>query len=62
MFERLIDFMPLPPVEEDGSVAEAPALEFTKVSCCTLLKGSFMFDVVFSKFLFYFGSFVNISW
>jgi len=33
VFERLIDYMPLPPVEEDGSVADAPALEFTKVEC-----------------------------
>ena len=31
VFERLIDYMPLPPVEEDGSVADTPALEFTKV-------------------------------
>lgn len=33
VFERLIDYMPLPPVEEDGSLAEVPALEFTKVEC-----------------------------
>jgi len=33
VFERLIDYMPLPPAEEDGSLAETPAIEFTKVEC-----------------------------
>jgi len=33
VFERLIDYMMLPPVEEDGSLAESPAIEFTKVEC-----------------------------
>ena len=28
----LIDYMPLPPVTEDGALAEVPNLEFTKVS------------------------------
>jgi len=32
VYERLIDYMPLPPVEEEG-VTEPPALEFTKVEC-----------------------------
>jgi len=31
VFDRLIDYMPLPPVNEDGSVAPSPSLEFTKV-------------------------------
>jgi len=31
VFDRLIDYMPLPPVTEDGSVAPTPSLEFTKV-------------------------------
>ena len=31
VFDRLIDYMPLPPVTEDGSLAEVPNLEFTKV-------------------------------
>jgi len=33
VFERLIDYMMLPPAEEDGSLAESPAIEFTKVEC-----------------------------
>lgn len=33
VFDRLIDYMPLPPATEDGVVAEAPPLEFTKVEC-----------------------------
>jgi len=33
VFERLIDYMPLPPVDEDGTLAETPNLEFTKVEC-----------------------------
>jgi len=33
VFERLIDYMPLPPLTEDGSVTEVPNLEFTKVEC-----------------------------
>lgn len=34
VFDRLIDYMPLPPLAEDGSVtAEVPSLEFTKVEC-----------------------------
>jgi len=33
VFERLIDYMPLPPVTEDGSLTEVPSLEFTKVEC-----------------------------
>jgi hypothetical protein len=33
VFERLIDYMPLPPLEEDGSLTEPPAIEFTKVEC-----------------------------
>ena len=31
VFDRLIDYMPLPPATEDGSLAEVPNLEFTKV-------------------------------
>ena len=31
VFDRLIDYMPLPPATEDGSLAEGPNLEFTKV-------------------------------
>ena len=31
VFSRLIDYMPLPPLTEDGALAEAPSLEFTKV-------------------------------
>lgn len=33
IFNRLIDYMPLPPVTEDGALAEVPNLEFTKVEC-----------------------------
>ena len=33
VFDRLIDYMPLPPATEDGSLAEVPNLEFTKVQC-----------------------------
>lgn len=33
VFDRLIDYMPLPPATEDGSLAEVPNLEFTKVEC-----------------------------
>jgi len=33
VFERLIDYMPLPPILEDGSLSEVPDLEFTKVEC-----------------------------
>ena len=31
VFDRLIDYMPLPPVTEDGSMTEVPSIEFTKV-------------------------------
>ena len=31
MFDRLIDYMPLPPATEDGSLTEVPSIEFTKV-------------------------------
>ena len=31
VFDRLIDYMPLPPATEDGSLVEVPNLEFTKV-------------------------------
>ena len=31
VFDRLIDYMPLPPIDADGSLAEVPDLEFTKV-------------------------------
>ena len=31
VFDRLIDYMPLPPATEDVSLAEVPNLEFTKV-------------------------------
>ena len=31
VFDRLIDYMPLPPASEDGSLVEVPNLEFTKV-------------------------------
>jgi len=33
VFDRLIDYMPLPPATEDGSLGEVPNLEFTKVEC-----------------------------
>jgi len=33
VFDRLIDYMPLPPATEDGSLVEVPNLEFTKVEC-----------------------------
>lgn len=33
VFERLIDYMPLPPASEDGSLTDVPSLEFTKVEC-----------------------------
>jgi len=33
VFERLIDYMPLPPIDADGSLADVPDLEFTKVEC-----------------------------
>jgi len=33
VFDRLIDYMPLPPTTEDGSLNEVPNLEFTKVEC-----------------------------
>lgn len=33
VFDRLIDYMPLPPVTEDGSMTEVPSIEFTKVEC-----------------------------
>ena len=34
LFDRLIDYIPLPPVSEDGNVVyEVPNLEFTKVEC-----------------------------
>lgn len=33
VFDRLIDYMPLPPVTEDGSMTEIPSIEFTKVEC-----------------------------
>ena len=34
VFDRLIDYLPLPPVSEDGNVVyEVPNLEFTKVEC-----------------------------
>jgi len=33
VFDRLIDYMPLPPIDADGSLAEVPDLEFTKVEC-----------------------------
>ena len=32
VFDRLIDYMPLPPATEDGSLVEVPNLEFTKVN------------------------------
>ena len=32
VFDRLIDYMPLPPASEDGSLTEVPSIEFTKVS------------------------------
>ena len=31
VFDRLIDYMPLPPASEDGSLTEVPSIEFTKV-------------------------------
>ena len=31
VFDRLIDYMPLPPATEDGSLTEVPSIEFTKV-------------------------------
>ena len=31
LFDRLIDYLPLPPMSEDGVLHEAPTLEFTKV-------------------------------
>ena len=31
VFDRLIDYMPLPPATEDGAMTEVPNLEFTKV-------------------------------
>lgn len=33
VFDRLIDYMPLPPATEDGSLTEVPSIEFTKVEC-----------------------------
>ena len=36
VFDRLIDYMPLPPVSEDGAMAEVPNLEFTKVTTIIL--------------------------
>lgn len=33
VFERLIDYMPLPPIDADGSITDVPDLEFTKVEC-----------------------------
>lgn len=33
VFDRLIDYMPLPPATEDGAMTDAPNLEFTKVEC-----------------------------
>merc|ERR1712025_1339799 len=33
VFDRLIDYMPLPPATEDGEMTEVPNLEFTKVEC-----------------------------
>jgi len=33
VFDRLIDYMPLPPATEDGAMTEVPNLEFTKVEC-----------------------------
>ena len=36
VFDRLIDYMPLPPATEDGSLAEVPNLEFTKVESSNL--------------------------
>lgn len=33
VFDRLIDYMPLPPASEDGSLTEVPSIEFTKVEC-----------------------------
>ena len=32
VFDKLIDYMPLPPASEDGSLTEVPSIEFTKVS------------------------------
>ena len=31
VFDRLIDYMPLAPASEDGSLTEVPSIEFTKV-------------------------------
>ena len=31
VYDRLIDYMPLPPASEDGAMTDAPNLEFTKV-------------------------------
>jgi len=33
VFDRLIDYMPLPPIDADGSLTDVPDLEFTKVEC-----------------------------
>lgn len=33
VFDRLIDYMPLAPASEDGSLTEVPSIEFTKVEC-----------------------------
>ena len=38
VFDRLIDYMPLPPIDADGSLAEVPDLEFTKVRAFSVLK------------------------
>ncbi len=39
--------MPLPPVEEDGTVADTPALEFTKVRSCVFLMRIRRLEAVF---------------
>ena len=40
VFDRLIDYMPLPPATEDGSLTEVPSIEFTKVREAGLVMGS----------------------
>jgi hypothetical protein len=48
-YHSFVDYMPLPPVEEDGTVADTSALEFTKVRSCVFLMRIRRLEAVFSQ-------------